>query len=82
MTPAGADYGDPTERAAAIERSNAILAEVAAARRLAVVDIHDISRRAATERNLVACDGLHPSGAQYALWAERIAPVVADLLDH
>jgi lysophospholipase L1-like esterase len=28
----------------------------------------------------VADDGLHPSGAQYALWVERIAPVVAALL--
>jgi lysophospholipase L1-like esterase len=28
----------------------------------------------------VAGDGLHPSGAQYALWVERIAPAVAELL--
>jgi lysophospholipase L1-like esterase len=29
----------------------------------------------------VARDGLHPSGAQYARWVERIAPVVKRLLD-
>jgi lysophospholipase L1-like esterase len=40
------------------------------------VDIHDISLRAATERGLVARDGLHPSGAQYALWVERILAAV------
>jgi lysophospholipase L1-like esterase len=28
----------------------------------------------------VASDGLHPSGTQYALWVERIAPVVGELL--
>jgi lysophospholipase L1-like esterase len=28
----------------------------------------------------VADDGLHPSGAQYALWVERIGPVVARLI--
>ena len=32
---------------------------------------------AATDRSLVANDGLHPSGAQYARWVERILPVVA-----
>jgi hypothetical protein len=29
---------------------------------------------------LVADDGLHPSGRQYASWVERIAPVVQALL--
>ena len=32
------------------------------------------------DRSLVAADGLHPSGAQYALWVERIRPVVEGLL--
>ena len=30
---------------------------------------------------MVGGDGLHPSGAQYHQWVERIAPVVAALLD-
>jgi acyl-CoA thioesterase I len=81
VTPAGADYGEPAARRAAIERFNAILAVEAVVRGIALVDIFDISERAATDRSLVASDGLHPSGAQYALWVERIAPVVADLLD-
>ena len=29
---------------------------------------------------MLAGDGLHPSGAQYALWVDRIARVVAGLL--
>jgi acyl-CoA thioesterase-1 len=80
VTPAGADYGDPARRAAAIRRNNAINAELAAARGITVVDIHDLSLGAATDRSLVANDGLHPSGAQYALWVDRIAPALGELL--
>jgi lysophospholipase L1-like esterase len=81
VTPAGADYGDPASQRAAIARNNAILTEVAGAQAVAVVDIFDISERAATDRTLLARDGLHPSGRQYALWVDRIVPVVRGLLD-
>ncbi len=80
VTPAGADYGDPTTQAAAIRAFNGILAAESVAREIAHVAIHDISLRARDDRSLVADDGLHPSGAQYALWVERIVPVVAGLL--
>ena len=80
VTPSGADYGDPARQAAGIRRNNAILGGEARARAIAWVDIHDLSLRAAADRSLVAADGLHPSGAQYALWVERIAPVVARLV--
>ena len=80
VTPAGAQYGDPATQRRGIERVNAILAERAAARGIAFVDIWDISRAAASDRTLVARDDLHPSGAQYARWVERIAPVVIELL--
>lgn len=80
VTPQGAAYGDPTLQAAAIRRNNQILRELAAARGIAFVDIHDLSLLAAADESLVAGDGLHPSGAQYALWVDRIAPVVEALL--
>jgi len=80
VTPSGADYGDPATQAAAIRRNNAINTELAEARGIAVVDIYDLSLRAGQDRSLVASDGLHPSGAQYALWVERIAPVVAGIV--
>jgi lysophospholipase L1-like esterase len=79
-TPAGADYGDPDDQHDAIVAGNAIMARLARARGIAFVDIYDVSLRAAEDRSLVAGDGLHPSGAQYALWVERIAPVVEELL--
>ena len=80
VTPQGAAYGDPELQAAAIRRNNEILRDHSAARTIAFVDIHDLSLRAATDRSLVAEDGLHPSGAQYALWVDRIEPVVKGLL--
>jgi lysophospholipase L1-like esterase len=80
VTPAGADYGDPLRQAAGIRELNGILAHAAAARGVVVVDIHDISLRARDDPGLVARDGLHPSGEQYRLWVERIAPAVRQLL--
>ena len=80
VTPAGADYGEPVRQRSAIASFNGVLSDVAHARGIAVVDIFDLSERAASDRSLVADDGLHPSGRQYALWVERIAPAVRRLL--
>jgi lysophospholipase L1-like esterase len=80
VTPAGSDYGDPRQQHDGIVANNATMARLAGERGIAFVDIFDISLRAADDRTLVADDGLHPSRAQYALWAERIAPVVRELL--
>ena len=80
VTPAGSDYGDPRRQHDAIVAANATMARLAAERGIAFVDIFDISLRAADDRSLVADDGLHPSGAQYALWVERIVPVVRELI--
>ena len=80
VTPQGAEYGDPAQQAAGILENNAIITDAAAQRGIAVVDIHDLSLAAATDRSLVADDGLHPSGAQYARWVERIAPAIAAIL--
>lgn len=78
VTPQGGSFGDPARQAAAIRDNNAVMTQLAAGIR--VVDIYDISLGAATDRSLVAPDGLHPSGAQYALWVERIAPAVEQIL--
>lgn len=81
VTPSGGDYGDPVERSAGLRARNASMATIAAERGIAFVDVYDLSLAAATDRSLVADDDLHPSGAQYTRWVERIAPVVASLLD-
>ena len=80
VTPQGAAYGDPDAQSEAIRRNNEILNELAADRGVAWVDIHDLSLRARDDRAMVADDGLHPSGAQYALWVDRITPVVCRLI--
>jgi acyl-CoA thioesterase-1 len=80
VTPAGADYGDPTRQHDGIVANNAVMERLAGERGIAYVDIVDLSLRAADDRTLVADDGLHPSGAQYRLWVERILPVVAHLI--
>lgn len=81
VTPAGADYGDPAQQAARIRANNATITELATRRGITVVDIHDLSLRAAADRSLVAGDGLHPSGAQYGLWVDRIGPIAESMLD-
>ncbi len=44
------------------------------------VDITPISRKAVGEVNLIAADGLHPSGEMYAQWVETAFPEVLDAL--
>jgi lysophospholipase L1-like esterase len=80
VTPAGGDYGDAETNRAAIMAANDTMAGLSEARSIRFVDIVDISRRTPTEPGLVASDGLHPSGSQYARWVERIRPVVEALL--
>ena len=82
VTPAGNDHGDPSRQHDAIVTANATMERRCREAGIAYVDTFDLSLRAAVDRTLVAGDGLHPSGAQYALWVERMAPVVAGLLGH
>lgn len=82
QTPRGAEYGDPARQREGIQRANAILREACELREVTfVADVFAISQRAGEDPSLVAGDGLHPSGAQYQLWVDAIAPVVRDLLD-
>jgi lysophospholipase L1-like esterase len=80
VTLAGGDYDDPADQHDGIVAANGVMARLAGERGLAFVDIFDLSLRAADDRALVAEDGLHPSGVQYRLWVERIAPVVDALV--
>ncbi|HEX2767065.1 MAG TPA: SGNH/GDSL hydrolase family protein [Candidatus Limnocylindria bacterium] len=82
LTPRGGDYGDPAEQSDGIVRANAILRETCEGRGVAFVpDIFEISQEVTAEPGLVAGDGLHPSGAQYARWVDAIEPVVRALLE-
>ncbi len=82
VTPMGAAFGNPARMSAQIARYNTVFQAAAESRGIAFVpEIFAISQQAADDPSLVAKDGLHPSGAQYALWVDAIEPVVTDLLD-
>jgi len=82
VTPSGAAFGDPAQQSDAIVRFNAILREACEHREIRFVpEIFEISQAALEDPSLVADDGLHPSGKQYSLWVDAIAPVVRQLVE-
>jgi lysophospholipase L1-like esterase len=70
-----AEGRDRSRIAAEIESYNQRARELAEAAKVAWVDVTEISRAMLTDPTLVAVDGLHPTGAMYKLWAERVLPV-------
>ncbi len=68
-TPFGAGDANIT---AGINTYNEMNYRIAIEYGLTYINITAISRRGLEEPNLVAGDGLHPSGEQYALWVEAI----------
>jgi acyl-CoA thioesterase I len=80
VTPQGAAFGSPDQQRAGIQRVNALLGQSCATRGVRfVAEIFEISTTA-TDPSLIAGDGLHPSGQQYAKWVDAIQPVVEELL--
>lgn len=81
VTPQGAAYGIPEQQSAGILHVNEILRRSAEERGIAFVpQIFEISREAGDDPTMLAPDGLHPSGAQYARWVDAIEPVVRGML--
>jgi lysophospholipase L1-like esterase len=75
VTPFAAESGrDRGKIAAEIDRFNQINRQETERVGARHVDVTPFSRKAATERSLVAGDGLHPSGAMYAGWARLALP--------
>ncbi len=67
-------YGKPKQEKISkeLDEFNAINKHITELYGVAYIDITDISRRGLDEPELMATDGLHPSGKQYTLWVERI----------
>lgn len=61
--------------AAEIDAFNAIAREATCQAAVPFVDVTPMSRHAASDRTLLAADGLHPSRNMYTLWVEAILPV-------
>jgi len=79
MTPFAARR-DRGQIADEIDTFNAVNREEAQAAGVAYVDITPYSRDAILDPELIAPDGLHPSGKMYAGWVERILPVALQAL--
>ena len=71
-TPTGATYGDPVLASASIQSFNAVIINTAANTNLPVADIFTTSQLVTRDTTLIAPDGLHPSGKQYAAWTMLI----------
>ena len=63
---------DTKKIATEIDAFNAVNKRIALQYKVHYADITPSSRDAITDKNLVAKDGLHPSGKEYAKWAEKI----------
>ncbi|CAN5410140.1 SGNH/GDSL hydrolase family protein [soil metagenome] len=71
-----ASGSDKATIAAEIDAYNKINKEITLAAGCIYVDITPASRQAATDRSLIASDGLHPSGKQYNIWSTLLIPFV------
>jgi lysophospholipase L1-like esterase len=81
VTPFAQSQGrDPAKIAAELDAYNAAAREISARHGVAFVDITGISRDRGVEPAMLADDGLHPSAAMYALWAQAALPVARGLL--
>jgi lysophospholipase L1-like esterase len=63
-----------------IDFFNSINKEVTLQKNVKYLDITPSTRQAENDPSLIASDGLHPSGKEYRKWAERLAPMVKDVL--
>ena len=75
LTAAGASFGDPGKIATAIERFNQIAREEAERAGGSYVDIFPLMREQ-MRKGMTAPDGLHPSAAAYAEWADALKDVL------
>jgi len=66
--------------AVAIEQYNATCKEITIAHKCNFCNITDSTRANGVKPDYLAEDGLHPSGLEYKIWAEQLAPMVSKVL--
>ncbi len=71
-----AQNSDTARIAREINEFNAINKQITNSTGVAYLDITGISREARLDPTLIAGDGLHPSGKQYARWVALLAPII------
>jgi lysophospholipase L1-like esterase len=67
---------DHVQIAREIDAYNAANKEITLAHKCQYLDITDSTRANGHKSDFLAEDGLHPSGKEYAVWAERLAPLI------
>jgi len=72
--------GNRDRIAAEIDSFNVINARIARNYQVHYLDITGESRKAMDDPSLIAADGLHFSGKEYAVWAKMMAPLIEDIL--
>lgn len=75
-----AEGRDRAQIAKDIDAYNAACKDVTLAHKCHYLDITDSTRKNGTTPDYLAEDGLHPSGKEYKIWAERLMPMVAKVL--
>jgi lysophospholipase L1-like esterase len=75
-----AEGRDRAQIAREIDAYNGAAKEMALAHKCGWLDITDSTRANGHNPEYLAEDGLHPSGKEYAVWAERLAPVLEKIL--
>ena len=71
---------DKAEVSLQVDLFNMINKEVTLQNSIAYIDITPSTRQAANNASLIAKDGLHPSGKEYAVWAGMLAPVMKKVI--
>ena len=71
---------DPQKITGEINLYNKINKDLSARASVKYFDITGISRQAKNDPELVASDGLHPSGKMYRLWVDHIFPGIEEML--
>lgn len=80
VTPTGRLYGGGRDISKGIAELNGIIVREGKKRKLPVVDIYPVTQKMTVQEGLIARDGLHPSGKEYAIWEQMILPLAYDLL--
>lgn len=75
-----AEGRDRAQIAKDIDAYNAACKDITLAHKCHYLDITDSTRKNGTTPVYLAEDGLHPSGKEYKIWAERLAPMVTKVL--
>lgn len=79
-TPFGQSWSDPQITSEEIDMYNAFIEAYCTENDISFINVTDISRDGLMNPTLVASDGLHLSETAYALFAERLLPIVLEKL--